>query len=146
MPLIVKGLKLFLTIVKNGKYCYENFDYHCLSFIIMEPIEPVSGTLKISVEKIIELVRQVRNDLIQDFLVDPNLKQYFKEQFNKELNAIKIEFVKRELKELLQSPVDLTHYASLINEMRETNTASLAKGNQEFFYKELENIFKRYSY
>ena len=101
---------------------------------------------KISTERIIDLVREVRNGLIRDFLQDENLKSYFAEQYNKDLSQIKLEFLKRDLKELLNSPVDLPHYALLIKQMQELNTASIASSNHELFYKELEGIFKKYNY
>lgn len=112
----------------------------------MEDMDPVQESIKLSIEKIIDLIRQLRNDLIKDFLTDPNLKSYFFQQYGKDLSIIKIEFCKRDLKELLISPVDLTHYSSLIKDIRESNKASLAEGNHELFYKDLEMIFKKYTY
>jgi hypothetical protein len=101
----------------------------------------------LSMEKIIDLVRQVRNDLVKDFLIKDNSQNYFAEHYNKPLSTIKLEFLRRDLSELLISPVDLVHYSSLIKEIRETNSASLSKGNNdELFYKELELIFDKYKY
>jgi hypothetical protein len=101
---------------------------------------------KISTERIIDLVREIRNGLIKDFMDESNLKSYFTEQYNKELSQIKLEFLKRDLKELMQSPVDLAHYSLLIKQMQELNTASITSANHELFYKELERIFKKYNY
>lgn len=101
---------------------------------------------KISTERIIDLVREVRNGLIRDFLSDDTLKSYFSENFKKELSQIKMEFLKRDLKELMNSPVDLPHYALLIKQMQEVNSASITSTNHELFYKELELIFKKYNY
>ena len=101
---------------------------------------------KISTERIIDLVREVRNGLIRDFSSDENLTSYFREQYNKELSQIKLEFLKRDLKELMGSPVDLPHYALLIKQMQELNSASITGSNHELFYKELERIFKKYNY
>jgi hypothetical protein len=101
---------------------------------------------KISTERIIDLVREVRNGLIRDFLETENIKSYFNQQYNKELSQIKLEFLKRDLKDLLASPVDLPHYALLIKQMQELNTASITSNNYELFYKELEIIFKKYNY
>jgi len=112
----------------------------------MEKIEPVKDSIALSVEKIIDLIRIVRNELIKDFLKDDNLSVYYQEQFNKELSLVKKEFLKRELKELLISPVDLAHYARLINQLRETNTASITEKNNELFYRELDSIFKKYAF
>lgn len=101
---------------------------------------------KISTERIIDLVREVRNGLVRDFLLDENLKSYFREQYKKDLSQIKLEFLKRDLRELMASPVDLPHYALLIKQMQEVNTASITSSNHTLFYKELERIFKKYNY
>jgi hypothetical protein len=103
-------------------------------------------TEKLSVEKIIDLVRGVRNDLIKDFLDKKNVELYFNEQYNKSISAVKAEFLIRDLKELLISPVDLVHYAALIKEIRESNSAGLSNGNKDLFYKELEVIFDKYKF
>lgn len=112
----------------------------------MEKIDSNSEAVKLSVEKIIDLIREVRNALVKDLLVDANLRSYFISLYNRELTPVKMEFLKRDLKELLISPVDLIHYASLIKQIRESNSASLAEGNQELFYQELEAIFKKYNF
>jgi hypothetical protein len=98
-------------------------------------------------ERIIDLVRKLRNDLIKDFLDERNLKEYVAENFRiKDLSPIKIEFIKKDLKELMIAPVNLTHYDSLINHIRTTDSAALTENNEQLFYKELEGIFKRYLY
>ena len=112
----------------------------------MKKIESSSETITLSVEKIIDLIRELRNQLVKEFLVDENLRTYFQKEYQRDLSIIKLEFLKRDLKELLISPVDLSHYSSLIKQIRECNTASLAEGNQELFYKEIDAIFKKYNY
>lgn len=102
--------------------------------------------IKLSIQKVIDLIRTVRNDLIKDFLDDQVIQSFFIERYNKELSKVRMEFLKKDLKELLISPVDLVHYATLINQIRETDSASLSQGNQEIFYKEMESIFKKYDY
>jgi hypothetical protein len=102
--------------------------------------------VKLSIERIIDLVREIRNGLIQDFLVDTTIRKYFREQYDKELSQVKTEFLKRDLKELLSSPVDLSHYGLLIKQMQESNTASLTTTHYELFYRELETIFRKYNY
>ena len=103
-------------------------------------------TDKLSVEKVIDLVRQVRNDLIKDFLINDNVQNYFVERYNKPLSPIKREFLMRDLRELMILPVDLVHYSSLIKEIRETNTANLSGRNNQLFYKEVEVIFDKYRF
>lgn len=98
-------------------------------------------------ERILELVRKLRNDLIKDFLDERHLKEYVANQFRvNELSNIKVEFIKKDLKELLISPVNTNHYQELIVQIRETDTAGLAETHEALFYKELEYIFKRYMY
>ena len=98
-------------------------------------------------ERIIDLVRKLRNDLIKDFLDERHLKDYLSNQFRiRELSTIKIEFIKRDLKELLIAPVNLNHYEQVITQIKTTDSAALSEHNEQLFYKEVENIFKRYIY
>ena len=98
-------------------------------------------------EKILDLIRRLRNDLIKDFLDERYLKEYLTSNFNiRELSNIKIEFMKKSLKELLLEPVNTSHYEPIIEQIRSTETASLTDGNEVLFYKELESIFKKYAY
>lgn len=98
-------------------------------------------------ERILELVRKLRNDLIKDFLDERHLKEYLANQFRvNELSNIKIEFIKKDLKELLISPVNNNHYQGLIDQIRDTDSAAISETHSPLFYKEVENIFKRYMY
>lgn len=98
-------------------------------------------------ERIIDLVRKLRNDLIKDFLDERHLKDYVDQQFRvRDLTPVKIEFIKKDLKELMISPVNLTHYAPLINQIRLTDSAALTEINEKLFYKEVESLIKRYLY
>lgn len=99
----------------------------------------------LSVEKIIDIIRALRNDLIKEFLNDEALSAHYKELVKKDLSPIKSEFLKRDLKELLIQPVDLVHYAGLINQIRETGSASITLQNSDYFYKDLEKIFMKYA-
>jgi hypothetical protein len=98
-------------------------------------------------ESIIDVVRKVRNDLIKDFLDERFLKEYVLTQFNvRELSNVRIELIKKELKELLISPVNTKHYESLISHIRLTDSASLTENNERLFYKEMEAHIKRFIY
>jgi hypothetical protein len=112
----------------------------------MNKVDPLKDSLTLSVEKIIDLIRSVRNELIKEFLNDDQLSSYYKKQFDKDLSNVKREFLKRDLRELLIAPVDLVHYAGLINQIRETSTASITEKNHELFYLELDLIIKKYSF
>jgi hypothetical protein len=98
-------------------------------------------------DRILELVRKLRNDLIKDFLDERHLKEYLWNQFRiNELSNVKVEFIKKDLKELLISPVNTNHYQALIDQIRETDSAGLTETNEPLFYKELDMIFKRYMF
>ncbi|RAV97888.1 hypothetical protein [Pseudochryseolinea flava] len=113
----------------------------------MQDTSSVSTAVQFSEENILEIIRKLRNDLIKDFLDERHLKNYFADQYKvRDLAPVKIEFIKRDLKELLISPVDTAHYAQLIQTIKETNSASLSEGNDELFYKDLARVFKQYNY
>ena len=98
-------------------------------------------------ESILGLIRQLRNDLIKDFLDERFLKDYLAEHFNvRELSSTKIEFIKKELKEMLISPVDTGHFQPLINQIRLTDSAALTETNEKLFYRQIEAILKKYIY
>ena len=106
----------------------------------------ITSSEKLPVEKIIDLVREVRNDLVKDFLQGDSVQAWFVKHYDKPVSVIKKEFLLRDLQELLILPVDLVHYAALIKEIMETNTANISKGNEGLFYKEIEKIFEKYKY
>lgn len=96
---------------------------------------------------IIDVIRKLRNDLVKDFLDERNLIAYLSEQFRiMELSAIKIEFIKRDLKNLLIAPVDIAWYQPIVDDYHATGSASLSEGNEKLFYKEIETVLKKYIY
>jgi hypothetical protein len=110
----------------------------------MQDLESKDSAVALSVEKIIDLIRTVRNDLAKDFLIDDVLNKYYEEKYGKPLSAVKREFFKRDLRELLISPVDLVHYSKLITQIKETGTASITRTNSNFFYRDIERVISRY--
>lgn len=106
--------------------------------------EDVKTSQKVSDENRIDLIRGLRNELIKHFLEDQKLLAYFTKHFKYKLTAIRIEFIKKELQDLLLSPVDLVHYSTLLMEMKHAGTASLIEKNEDLFYEELNTIFKKY--
>ncbi len=102
---------------------------------------------KWSDESIIDLIRNLRNDLIKDFLDERYMREYFSTNFNiRELSNVKIEFIKKSLKELLIAPVDTFHYQIIIDHIKSSESAALTEGNEQLFYKELETVFKKYAH
>lgn len=98
-----------------------------------------------TIENIIDLIRTTRNKLIKEFLDDSRLHLYFKQKFNKELSAIKKEFLKRDLSALLISPVDLAHYGGLIQKLKTGNIQSIDKVNQTLFFVEIDALMEKYA-
>jgi hypothetical protein len=98
----------------------------------------------LSTNNIINLIGGVRKDIIEEFLHDDQLSTYYKAQFKKEISDVKKKFLKRELTELLVTPIDLVHYSKLIKEIKQTNMASIVKQNNSIFYQELLTVFNKY--
>lgn len=94
---------------------------------------------------VIDLIRKIRNDLIKDLLDEHALKAYIASNFNaREPNRIKLELLRQELRELLIQPVDVLHYAALIDQIHTTGIASLARGNERLFYEDVERVVRSY--
>jgi hypothetical protein len=104
-------------------------------------------TSKWSDETILDLIRNLRNDLIKDFLDERFLKEYLANTYGiREISNVKVEFIKKELKSLLIAPVNVVHYKPVIEKIRLSDTASLSEGNEQLFYAEIETILKAYMY
>jgi hypothetical protein len=116
------------------------------SISLMQKNEHIESGTTLSTEKIIDIVRTVRNDLIKELLKDDRYETYFTSQFNKPLSKVKKEFIRRELKELLIHPIDLVHYSKLINQIKETNSVSVSEQSHKLFYDEFDIVFKKYTF
>ncbi|HOX83697.1 MAG TPA: hypothetical protein PLS08_11760 [Chryseolinea sp.] len=96
---------------------------------------------------IVDVIRKLRNDLIKDFLDERTMIAYLSAQYKiMEISSIKIEFIKGDLKKLLIAPVDLQWYYPILQDFKTTGSAALSEGNEKLFYKEIENILKKYIY
>jgi hypothetical protein len=110
----------------------------------MESPNPVQESAKLSIEKIIDSVHRKQGEVIREYLNDAVLRAYFKQRYNREISTVKLEFLKRDLRELTKAHLDLVHYAALIKQMKELNSETLPQGGEAFFLQELEVIFKKY--
>ena len=94
-----------------------------------------------------EIVLKLRNDLIKDFLDERNLIEYLSREYRMmDVSRVKVEFIKRDLKLLIQSPLDKERYREVLETISETGSAALSQGNEKLFYKEIEQILKKYIY
>ncbi|MBA4056222.1 MAG: hypothetical protein C0490_16020 [Marivirga sp.] len=62
------------------------------------------------------------------------------------MSNVKIEFIKKGLKELLQEPIDPAKYEGVLANLKDTDGESLADGDDQVFYTEIENVLKRNLY
>lgn len=93
----------------------------------------------------IEQVKEHRDDLVRRLSDTDFLREYLAQEFQSTgLSAIKLKYIKRALKELSSTPVDLSHYAALILETRKKGSLTISKTNEDFFRKEIERTIKNY--
>ena len=98
----------------------------------------------LSMGKIIESIRQSRDFHISELLKDAVLLSFIEGHFETiTLSAVKLEFLKRDLKELKKSSLDLAHYSSLIKRMKELNSG-IPDDTHPLFLEELKVIFRKY--
>ena len=105
------------------------------------------GELKLSDGEgdILEFVKKVRNDLIRDFLDERFLREYVQSKYHhSEISSVKVQFIRKGLKELYASDINRTHYKPLIDEIQAHERVSLSEGNEVLFYRDVESIFERY--
>jgi hypothetical protein len=96
---------------------------------------------------IVDVVRRLRNDLIKDFLDERVLIEYLSTQYRiMELSRVRVQFIKADLQRLLIAPVDLERYRPIVEEYQATGSAALSDRNEKLFYKEIEEILKKYIY
>lgn len=91
----------------------------------------------------ITTLQQVRNNQINELLNDINLLSFAETHFNTiALSPIKLEFLKRDLKELQDSPLDLVHYANVLRESKEKSV--IVSSNHPLILIEIFTIFSKY--
>ncbi|NJM24335.1 MAG: hypothetical protein HC859_01200 [Bacteroidia bacterium] len=106
-----------------------------------KPTEPINQ----SAQHIIDLIRNRRNELIKDFLDERNILEFFAQEYNrKELNAYKIEVIKKELKELLIAPVSTGHYATLIALLELEANEEILEMHRDLFERDVKAIMKKH--
>lgn len=97
-----------------------------------------------SLDEIINFIYNKRNSLISGLLSDPSLMSYVKSHFHiTTISPVRLEFLKRELKQQRDSPLDLVHYSSLIKELKIQWRENLPD-DHPMFEQELMSIFKKY--
>jgi hypothetical protein len=113
----------------------------------MEKSSPTKESSKISTEIVIDDLRSIRDNLINELLKnDDSLMSYLEAHYNTiAISSLKKEFLKRDLTELRNSSLDLVHYASLIKEIKDTANL-IASDLHPLFQNELKVIFQKYGF
>lgn len=98
-----------------------------------------------SVETIIAYIRSLRDQrLLELTRHDDALMDLLEELYNTvAISTVKREFMKRDLKELRGTPLDRSHYATLISEITE-NGDKIDAEKSPLFIAELQQIFAKY--
>lgn len=101
--------------------------------------------IRLSRENIIEAILDSRNEIIDKLLDEDSLRAYLADHHNlREPSAVMIEFIKRTLKELQASPIDLSHYALLILEMSKTDAILVSNKKEALYYADIEKAIRTY--
>jgi hypothetical protein len=92
----------------------------------------------------VDKIRSHRNNLIKDFLDDRFLKDYLLKRFNiREVSFDKVELARRELKDLLISPVNIVHYRNLVSTLEDDPTFAIDEDANPIFLEEIEPIIRK---
>jgi hypothetical protein len=96
-------------------------------------------------EGIADLIQKLRDDYIKIFLDERHLKEYALSKFRVgEISNVKVQFIKKDIKELLSANVDLIYYEPMIADLKKGNTASLNHDNERLFLQQIDRILVKY--
>lgn len=108
-------------------------------------METNSIDIRWSNQQVVDLVRTLRDELIRVFLDERFLRDYVSLNFSianvppEQMNA-----VRDSLKMLELSPLNIDYYHSLLEQIRDTDSASLTAQNDCLFYAEIEQILQQH--
>ena len=110
----------------------------------MEANSPIENIAEVSVDQIIISIKDSRDSQIEELKKEPVLMAFLEHYYNTlVISDVKKQFLLKDLYELKNSPLDLSHYSSLITQMKETKTSTI-DGSHKLFLSELKNIFQKY--
>lgn len=96
-------------------------------------------------DRIIETIQDARSSRIKALLQQPALEEHLEltyETFG--LSAVKMEFLKRDLQLLADTPLDLVHYSAFIRKVKESEHAPDPQTLEEFIHAEVRPVFLKY--
>jgi len=96
-------------------------------------------------DRIIEDIQNRRIILIKELFIEQRLDLYLSEMYEGlKLSQVKSEFLKRDLKQLSESSLDLVHYATLIRKAKESESWPNPPVIEEFVHAEIRQIILKY--
>jgi len=107
-------------------------------------METNSVEIRWSNQQVIDLVRALRDELIQVFLDERFLTDYIALNFGVAgIHPDQLKAVKDSLKILELSPLNIDYYHLLLDQIRITDSASLTAQNDSLFYAEIELLIEQ---
>jgi hypothetical protein len=98
----------------------------------------------VSMEKIIAAVQAARDTQIEELMNEPILLTFLEHYYDTiAISDVKKAFLVKALGELKRSPLNLSHYSSLITQMKELKTLEVS-ANHKLFLIELKEVFQKY--
>lgn len=92
------------------------------------------------------MIRDTRNRQIDELIKDSALMSFLEEHYETfAISAVKKEFLKRDLKELQTSSLDLAHYSSLIKQVKEA-VIDIELTNHPLILQEFKRLFQKYGF
>jgi len=98
-----------------------------------------------NIDRIIEEICSIRTEFIKGLIVSDGLERYLEERFDvMALSPVKAEFLRRDLKHLSESKLDLVHYSMLIRKVKETANFRDLLTIQDFIGSEIRTVILKY--
>jgi hypothetical protein len=105
----------------------------------------LSPVQKGSVDDAISTIRKTRDEFISSLLTEPGLSSFMEHHYDTiYLSPVRTEFLKRDLKELRNSALDLVHYSPLIKDFKEEKISD-AKDHR-LIIDEVKALYEKYRY
>jgi len=115
----------------------------------MEEIDSISGSVQTAAyNQIVEVLRTNRNEIIKDFLDERNIRSYYADRYHlNDVESPKVMAIRDELKMLLGTPLDLEHYAILVDQIKQAGVSvHHVDINPDLFFKEIQKVFLKYMF
>jgi methyltransferase-like protein len=91
-----------------------------------------------------EFILKLRTDFFKDFLDERYLREYLAKHYNvRDLSNVKVEFMKKDFKELMSTPPDAAIYETLVTRLKGSDNPEEDE-KELIFHDEIEKIVMQY--